>query len=113
MHTFRTAAQHCGVARLDTERGSVSSNIGTALINNANHAQRHGHPLDQQPIGSFPLSENPAQRIGHRDDRFDTSRNRLDTAGVKPQPVQHGRGQVALRSGVEVTLIGCQYFVLP
>ena len=50
MERFFSSAQNHGVARLDAKPGGVAGYIGTSLENNADHAQRHTHFFNAQPI---------------------------------------------------------------
>ena len=63
-HAFRTAAQDHRVARLQADAGGIGADIGAALVDHADHADRRGDALDAQTVRPRPVGERTAERIG-------------------------------------------------
>jgi hypothetical protein len=89
-------------------RSVVGGNVRTALVDDADDAERHSHALDKQPIRPRPLRDHSANGIGQRDDILDALRHRLDTFVVEQEAIDHGAGQVALLSGPHVLGVRCE-----
>ncbi len=89
------------------ERPGIGGDIGAALIDDADHADRHAHPGEHQPFG--PLD---AVDLGARRDRPAPQPRRspgghgLDPARIELQPVEHRAGQAIGFGGRHVFGIG-------
>ena len=46
MMALRAAAQDRGVAGLEAQRAGVGGHVGAALVDDADHAERHAHALE-------------------------------------------------------------------
>ena len=73
-----TAAQDDGIAGFEAERTGVGGDVGPALIDDADDAERRAHPLQMQPVGAIPGRRDGADGIGQVGDLLDAARHRLD-----------------------------------
>ena len=93
---LRAAAQDRGVAGLQAQRAGIGGDVGAALVDHADDAERRAHALDGQAVR--PL---PARRSRGRPDRAEPrivstpSRHRLDARRRQRQPVEEGGGRAA------------------
>jgi hypothetical protein len=83
------AAQDRRVAGLEAQRARVAGHVGPALVDDADHAEGHAHPLDAQAVRPLPLGDHRADRVRQLGDLLDAPRHRLDARGIEPQPVEH------------------------
>ena len=86
------AAQDGGIARLQAQRAGVSGDVGAALVDDPNHAERHAHPFDGHAVGAGPGRHDIADRILEAGDGLDAGGHALDTASIEGQPVDEGGG---------------------
>ena len=63
MDRLGTAPQYNGVACLETERCGVGGDIGTRLVDDADHSQRDTHLAHHQFIGALPHLGNLTYRV--------------------------------------------------
>ncbi len=84
------AAQDRGVARLEAQGAGVCGDVGTALIDDADHAERHPYPFDGHAVGPGPGVHDIADRVLEAGDGFDAGRHALDAACIEGQPVDKG-----------------------
>jgi hypothetical protein len=106
LHAFGAAAQDHRVARFQTQRARVRSHVRATLVDDADHAERHPHALDAQPVGPRPGCNDDADRIGQRRDVFDAARHRRNPFLVERQAIQHRRRKLALRRRLQIAAIG-------
>ncbi len=100
------AAQDHRIARAQAQSRGVSRHIGAAFIDDADHAQRHTHPAEFQPIGACDGVDHAAQRIGERRDLLHALGGGGDARRVQLQPIeQRGRQAIGDRI-VHVARIG-------
>ena len=89
--TVRAAAQDRGIAGLETKRAGVGRDIGPALVDHADDAERRRDALDLEAVRAFEGRENAADRIGQSGDLLEPLGHRLDALGIERQPVESGR----------------------
>ena len=106
MMALRAAAQDRGVAGLEAQRAGVGRHVGPALVDDADHAQRHAHALDSEAIGARPLGDHGADRIGQRGDLLEPLGHGLDALGVEHQPVEERCRPLGLAGGGQVARVG-------
>ena len=84
------AAQDRGIAGLEAERGGVGRDVGSALIDDADDAERHAHALDRHAVRPRPALGDLADRIGEVADHVDAGRHGGDALVVEREPVEEG-----------------------
>ena len=62
----RRAAQHDRVAGLDRQRGRVHRHVRARLVDDRDHAERHAHLAQLEPVGERARVELLADRVGQR-----------------------------------------------
>ncbi len=102
------AAKDHRVARLQTKRTGIGRDVGTALTNDADDAERHPHALDLQTVRPGPAGNDAADGIRQSDDVLDASRHGLDALLVQYQAVEQRRGNAALFGLLDIGSIGGQ-----
>ena len=65
------AAQDRGIARLEAERAGVGGDVGPALIDDADDAERRAHALDVEAVRAVPGGDDGADGIGQGGDLLD------------------------------------------
>jgi hypothetical protein len=103
---FRTAAQDHGVARAHAQGRRVGGDVGPALIDHGDHADRRAHPGDVQAVGPGPARGGDAQRIGNRGHGLDALRHALEASLVEQQTVQHRARQAVGLGRFDVLGVG-------
>ena len=74
--------------------------VRAALVNNADHAQRHGHARNIQPVRTLPPRKLASDGIAQFSHRLNTGCNAFQPRRIQRQPVEHGGVQPLLsRSG--------------
>ena len=97
-----------GVAGLQAKRPGIGRDVGAALEDDADHAERGGDTLEPQPVRLLPLGEHPADGIREPGDVLERCRDGFETAGVEHQPVEERTlGAACLRIG-DIAGIGGQ-----
>ncbi len=97
---FRAAAQDHGIAGLQAERARIGGDVRAALVDHADNAERHPHPLDPHAVRTPPRCHHRADRILELADDIDAGGHGLDALGVERQAVEEGRsGTRGLRLG--------------
>ena len=88
----RRAAQQRRVAALQAEPGGVDRHVRAGLVDDADHAERHPHLAQLQPVGQPRAADDVADRVGQGDelaqrggDPGDAGRRRA-AAGRAPTP---------------------------
>ena len=61
------SAQHDGVAALQRECGDVDRDVGARLVDGSDHAERHPHLGQAQPVGERRAAHHLTHRIRQRD----------------------------------------------
>jgi hypothetical protein len=102
------AAQDHRIARAHAQRGGVGGDVGPALEDHGDHADRRAHPGDVQAVGTGPAGGLHAQRIGDGGHGLDAGGHAFQALGVQHQPLDHRRGQAAGPGLVEVAGVGGQ-----
>ena len=62
------AAEDDGVAALDAEGGGVGGDVGPALVDEQDHAERDADLRDVEPVGPAAGADDLADRVGQRGD---------------------------------------------
>jgi hypothetical protein len=104
------AAQDDGVARLQADAGGVRPDIGPALIDHADDADRRGDAAEAQPVGAGPLRHDGPQGIRQRRNLLQPDGHGLDARRIQPQPVAQ-RGQPVI--GLQIGGVGGEDALLP
>ena len=102
------AAQQRGVARLQAQGAGVRGHVRPALVDDADHSERHAHALDAQAVGTLPFGHRGADRVGQRAHRIDAGRDGLDAARIEAQPLELGSAQLRSARRRQVALVGGQ-----
>ncbi len=92
---FGAAAQDRGIAALQAKRGRVGRDVRPALVNDADHAERHAHARDLETVRTLPFGDGLPDGIVERRDRFEPGGRRFDPLVVERQPVDHRRRRAA------------------
>ena len=100
------AAQDAGVAALDGQRRGLDGDVGPALVDHAEHAQRHAHAPDADAAGLALQLADLADRVGHRGDLLAAFGHGVDDLRRELQPVEQRRGQAGGARGLQVLGIG-------
>ena len=80
---LRAAAQDRGIAGFEAERGGVGGHVRAALIDDADHAERHAHALDRHAVRARPALRHRADRIGKPAHDLEPRRHGLDALVVE------------------------------
>ena len=89
LNRFRTAAQDHGIARTQRQSSRIRGHIGTAFIDDADHAERDPDALHHKAVGSFGAINDLSDRIGKFAHMLDGRGNRFKPFRVDHQPVEH------------------------
>ena len=81
------AAQDARVARLEAQGGDVYGHVGAALVDDADDAQGHATPSDDEAVGAGVALDLLPHGVGQRGDRSHAFRDAGDAPGVEQQPV--------------------------
>ena len=103
---LRTATQDHRIAGLQAQRAGVRRHVRTALVDDADDAERHAHALDHQAVGPGPLRSDAAERIRQCGDVLQALCHRLDALVVEFQAIEHRVGQAARTRRVHVLAVG-------
>jgi hypothetical protein len=90
MKTVGAAAQHHRVAGLETQRAGVGADIGPALEDHGDDAERHAHAFDGHAVGALPAFGDGADRIGNIAHGADAVGHRGDAGFGQRQPIDEG-----------------------
>ena len=94
------ALEDAGVARAQAEAEGVCRDIGTGLIDEGDHAQRHGHALDAKPVVERRAVEDAAERVRLAGDLLERRGDAEEPIVVEREAVHqgllHARGTRAL-----------------
>ena len=78
LQRLRAAAQDAGVAALDRQRRGLDRHVRPALVDHAEHAERHAHPADADAARLLAQLGDLADRVGHRRDLLAAHGDGLD-----------------------------------
>ena len=93
------AAQDAGVTALDGKGGGVAGHVGTALVDDGNHAHGHGSLFNHQPVGALHPLQYPAHRVGQGGDLFNTLCHGADALLGQGKTIQHHLADMSLCGG--------------
>ena len=96
------AAQDAGVARLQADARGVGGDVGTGLVDDGDHAERHAHARKLDAVVEHALLLHLAQRIGKRHEVLERRGHRLDAPLVEHQAVEQAFLGACLARGVHV-----------
>jgi hypothetical protein len=102
---FRAAAQDAGVAALDRERRRLDRHVGAALVDHAEHAERHPHAADRDAARPLAQLGDLADRVRHRGDLVAAGGGGLDDARCQLQAVGQRRGEAGRVGACQVARI--------
>ena len=91
----RAAAQDHGIAGLQAQHAGIRGDVGTALEDHADDAERHAHALDGHAVGPLPAFSDGADGIGNRAYGRDTAGHGIDARWRQRQAVEEGGGRTA------------------
>ena len=102
----RRAPQERGVARLQADAGGVAGDVGPVLVDDRDHAERHPHPLDVQPVGAPPAVEHLADRVGQRGDGAQAGGHAVEAGLGEAEPVEGPGLHAGGLGGLDVEPVG-------
>ena len=103
---LRAAAQDRGIAGLEAQRRGIGGDVGAALVDDADDAERHPHPLDGHAVRPRPALRHGADRIGERAHHVEPLGHGGDALVVERQPVDKGRGRAGCLGLGDILRIG-------
>ena len=101
-----TAAQHAGVARLQTDARSIGGDVGARLVNNRHHAERNGHARKLDAAIKRARIEYATERIGKRHQVLERVGHGHDTPFVEHQAIEQAFLGAGLTRCVHILGIG-------
>ena len=111
IRALRTAAQDHAVARLQAQTAGIGRDVRPALVDDADHAERHPHALYAHAIGTRPLGEHRTDGVRQIDDLVEAPRHPFHATVVELEPVEQRRRQRAGGGLTHVTFVRGQYLV--
>ena len=90
MNRFLAAAEDDGVAALEAKGRGVAGDVGPALVEEQDHAERHADFLDAQAVGPDEPFDDLPDRIDLCGDLLDALGHRIDALFVELQPLDQG-----------------------
>ena len=91
---------------ISAERAGIGGDVGPALVDDADDAERHAHAASFMPLGRVRLVDDRADRIGQRGDRLDAPATPSSRFGIEPQPIEQRRRQAVGGAGGHVLGVG-------
>ena len=82
--------QDRGIAALEAERARIGGDVGPALEDHRDDAERRRDALEAQAVGLRPFGENPPDRVGQRGDAGDRLGDLVEAPAVEQQTVDEG-----------------------
>ena len=82
-------AQDHRIARAHADRRGVGGDVGPALVDHADHADRRAHPRDVEAVRPRPARHLRADRIGQVRDLLERVGDRREPRLIEHQPVDH------------------------
>ena len=89
---LRAAAQDARVAALDGQRRGLDRDVGTALVDHAEHAQRHAHAAHADAAGALRDAGDLADRVGHLGELQAAVDDGVERMRVEAQAVEQRAG---------------------
>ena len=103
---FRAAAQNRRVAALEAEGAGIRRHAGTALVDDADDAERHGDTLDLEAVGAVEGGHDATDGVGQRRDGVESVGDAGDPALVEKQAIHEGGRGAALARLAHVAGVG-------
>ncbi len=100
------AAQNHGITAFHAQRGGVGRHVGTALVDDADHAERHAHARDLEAVRPFPFGDNLTDGILARRDGLDTGGSAFEPFIVEREPVDHRARKAVTLRGRDILRVG-------
>jgi hypothetical protein len=107
-HCLAAATQKHGIAGSNAKRCSIGRHVWPALVNNADKADRHAHPLEDKAVGRACFVNDPAHRIVEPGHLLDCIGNRLDACRIKTKSVDHGARKARSDPTFDIAGIGLE-----
>ena len=105
VETLGTAAQNHRVAGFEAERAGIRRHVRSALVNDADDADRRPHAADFETRWPVPLGHDGADRIRLAGDGTDPLGHAPDPVGGQEKPVEHRGAQTFLTAGYHVARV--------
>src|SRR5450631_2434011 len=102
---LRPAPQDHGVARFQAQSARICSDVGAALVNDADDAQRHADSLNPHAVRPRPLGQNLADRVVEALDILESAGHRLEALIIQTQPIEERSGQTPRPRFTHIALI--------
>ena len=107
----RAAAQQHRVAGLQRQPERVDGDVGPALVDHADDAERNPLLAQLQPVGQRAAAQHLTDRVGQARDLPQPVGDAVDALRVQREPVEHRVGCPGGAGGIEVVLVGRQDLV--
>ena len=102
------AAQQGGVAALERDAGGIDGDVGAALVDHRDHAERDADLADLQAVGAVVAAHDLADGIGQGGQRAQAVGHRGHPRLVEGQAVDHRLGRAVGPRGLDVLGVGGQ-----
>lgn len=79
------APQDAGVGRFEAEAGRVDGDVGARLVDHADHAERHPHLFDLEPVGAAAAADDLPDRVGQL---HEVAHRLRDVRNARPESAQ-------------------------
>ncbi|MCY1517820.1 hypothetical protein D9M68_525200 [compost metagenome] len=106
MNGFRAATQDGGVTGLQAQAGSVDGHVGSRLVNDTDHPERHTHLADLNAGRTVAHVADRTDRVGQVGDLAQAFDHPVDACRSQRQAVEQCRLQAIGTAGGQVLLIG-------
>jgi hypothetical protein len=103
---FRAAAQDGRVAALDREARGLDGHVGAALVDHAEHADRHAHLAHADAAGLLLHADDLADHVGHAGKLLAAQGHGFDDLGRELEAVDHRRRQAGGGGAFQIFLVG-------
>ena len=103
------AAHHDGVARLEAEARDVGGYVGAALVDAADHAERHAPALDADAVAERAGVERLPDGVGQQGDGAQVVRHSRQAGLVEEEASEHGLGEPGVASGGHIERVGLEH----
>ena len=108
MNRFLSTAKDHRIPAFDAQRGGVAGDVGTALVEEQNHADGHAAFFDAQAIRTDIAFDRLTDRIDLLRDLLDAGRHRFDALFVQLQSLDERPIQLRRFGGGGVLVIGLE-----
>ena len=102
------AAQHDGIAGLQRQGGNSDSDIGTGLVDHADHAHGNAHTAHPKTVGKGLTIDDLADRIGQAGDLAQRNGDGGDAVGGQAQAVDQPFGHALSTGALDIVPVGGQ-----